>query len=147
MDLIYTWAELKRVQDRIAEIEKMTDEITEERQKMGGNLDYKRETYNALWATRDKLETKRDMMRKQVIPEVGMPCTVIYYSDRSSAVVTEVRGKAKKEVVVKECGLYSGTKVFTYRKNGRWVSKGDTTRGWGTLLGLGYQHDYYDQSF
>ncbi|MBR3467406.1 MAG: hypothetical protein IKH15_09330 [Bacteroidales bacterium] len=145
MDLIYTWAELKRVQDRIAEIEKMTDEITKERQKMGGNLDYMRETYNALWATRDKLETKRDMMRKQVIPEVGMPCTVHWYSDSSGAHVEKVI--SPKKIQVKCDGLYSCTKIFTYRKNGRWVEAGSTIRDWSTLLSLGYRHDYYDQSF
>ena len=145
MDLIYTWAELKRVQDRIAEIERMTDEITEERQKMGGDLDYKRATYNELWDTRDRLETKRDMMRKQVIPEVGMPCTVRWYSDSSGAHVEKVI--SPKKIQVKCDGIYSCTKIFTYRKNGRWVEAGSTTRDWSTLLFLGYRHDYYDKSF
>ena len=87
------------------------------------------------------------MMERQTIPEVGMPCTVIFYSDRSSAEVIAVRGKTKNEVDVKMCGLYSGTKTFTYRRNGHWVEKGTTSRDWGTLLGIGYQSDHYDMEY
>ena len=144
-ELIYTWVELKKVQDEIDEIDKRTDAITEERKKSG--MDYMRETYNKLWATRHTLEKRGDLMRRQCIPEVGMPCTVHWYSDSSGATVQEVIGKTKKKVVVKCDGLYHCTKVFTYRSNGRWVEQGTTSRDWGTLLHLGYKHDYYDPSF
>ena len=148
MELIYTWSELKAVQDRIAEIEKESESITDMIIREKRSLtEPERLHRNALWEEYSELDKKREEMRKQTIPEVGMPCTVIYYSDRSSAVVTEVRGKAKKEVVVKQCGIYSSTKVFTYRRNGHWVSKGSTSRDWGTLLGIGYQSDYYDPSY
>lgn len=144
MELIYPWSELKAVKDRISAIAKETDRIVERER---GAFGPERERYNALWDERHKPEEQEEKMRRQVIPEVGMPCTVIYYSDRSSAVVTEVRGKKKKEVEVKMCGIYTGTKVFTYRSNGRWVEKGTTSRDWGTLLGMGFQEDYYDESF
>lgn len=145
MELIYTWSELKKVQDKIAEIEKRTDAITDERCKMGGNSDYMRETYNALWATRHRLEKKRDEMQKLCIPEVGMPCTVFWYSDCSGAHVEKII--SPKCIQVKCDGLYSCTKIFTFRKNGHWVEKGTTSRDWGTLLHLGYRHDYFDREF
>ena len=142
MDFKYTWQELKAIQDRIAELGKETDAIVER-----GTPESERERYNSLWDERHTLEEKRDAMYKFVIPEVGMPCTVIYFSDRSAATVIEVRGAVKKEVVVQQCGVYSGRKVFTYRRNGRWVEKGTTVRDWGTLLGLGFQENYYDREF
>lgn len=144
MELIYPWSELKAVKDRIAEIAKETDWLVDHKQ---GAFGPERERYIALWDERHKLEEQEEKMRRQVIPEVGMPCTVIYYSDRSKAVITEVRGKKKTEVDVKMCGIYSGTKTFTYRRNGRWVEKGTISRDWGTLLGMGFQEDYYDESF
>ena len=142
MDLIYTWSELKAVQDRIEEIRKATDRIVD-----SNTLNANRSLYNKLWKVRHALEEERDMMERQTIPEVGMPCTVIFYSDRSSAEVIAVRGKTKKEVDVKMCGLYSGIKTFTYRRNGHWIQKGTTSRDWGTILGVGYQEDYYDMEF
>lgn len=141
-ELIYTWPEHKAVRDRIKEIAVATDAIIDNRE-----YDTRREEYNRLWEERHELEAKLDQMRNHTIPEVGMPCTVIYYSDRSSANVIAVRGKTKKEVDVKMCGTYSGVKTFTYRRNGHWVQKGTTSRDWGTLLGIGYQEDYYDESF
>lgn len=141
-ELIYTWAELKAVRDRINAIAVATDAIIDNRES-----ETRREEYNRLWDERHELEKKRDEMEHHTIPEVGMPCTVIYYSDRSSAVVIAVRGKEKKEVDVRQCGTYSGVKTFTYRRNGRWVQKGTTSRDWGTLLGIGYQEDHYDMEY
>lgn len=126
MELIYTWAEVKELQDRLIELRKSICENWDEVQES---------------------EKRLAQMRRQVIPEVGMPCTTIYYSDRSAAVIKEVHGKKKKEVLVQECGTYNGERVFTYRSNGRWVSKGDSSRGWGCMLGMGYQHNYFDESF
>jgi hypothetical protein len=141
-ELIYTWAELKAAKDRIAEIAVVTDAISDNHER-----ESRREEYNRLWKERHELEERVDEMERHTIPEVGMPCTVIYYSDRSSAVVIAVRGNKKKEIDVKQCGTYSGTKTFTYRSNGHWVQKGTKSRDWGTLLGIGYQEDYYDMSF
>lgn len=147
-ELTYTWPELKGVQDRMAEIERLTGEMSDtcsrERRSM---TEPERLTYNALWRERHELDDKCEDMRKHCIPEVGMPCTVIWYSDRSGGYVAEVVGPKKKEVIVKCDGLYHCTKVFTYRTNGHWVEKGTTSRDWGTLLHLGYKSDYYDPSF
>ena len=140
MDLIYTWSELKAVRDRIEEIEHQTDAIIE-----AGFPETSRIIYNKLWDERHALEEKRDAMQKQVIPEVGMPCTVKYYSDSSGGNIIAI--PSPKHIVVKQDGVYSGVKEFTYRRNGRWVQKGTTSRDWGTLCYLGYKHNYYDQSF
>ena len=142
MELIYTWSQLKAVRDRINAIAVTTDAIIDNRE-----YDLRRDEYNALWAERHALEEQRDMMERQTIPEVGMPCTVIFFSDRSSAEVIAVRGKTKKEVDVKMCGIYSGVKTFTYRRNGHWVEKGTTSRDWGTLLGIGHKSDHYDMEY
>lgn len=146
MELIYTWPELKAVQDRIESIEQETDAITqttitEQRTK----TEEERLRYNALWDERHKLEKQRDIMRKQCIPEVGMPCTVHWYSDSSGAHVEKIL--SPKRIQVKCDSLYSCTKIFTFRRNGHWVEEGSTSRDWSTLLSLGYRSDYYDLSF
>lgn len=145
MQLIYHYKDFKRIQDEIVSIEKRTDEITEERVRRGGNLDYMREEYNSLWETRDKLESEIDKMRKQLIPEVGIPCTGCWYSDRSKGYIEKVL--SPKTIQVKFNGVYSCTKVFTYRKNGHWVQKGTTSADPGVVLILGYEEDYYDPCF
>jgi hypothetical protein len=38
------------------------------------------------------------------------------------------------------------TIVFTLRKNGRWVKKGQSMRN-GTSLSIGHRSEYYDYSF
>ena len=144
MELIYHYKDFKRIQDEIASIGKRTDEITAERVRRG-SLDYMRETYNALWSTRDKLESEIEKMRKQLIPEVGIPCTGCWYSDRSKGKIEKVL--SPKTIQVKFCGVYTCTKVFTYRENGHWVEKGTTSADPGVVLILGYEEDYYDLSF
>ena len=145
MELIYHYKDFKRIQDEIESIEKRTDEITEERVRRGGNLDYMRETYNSLWETRDKLESEIDKMRKQLIPEVGIPCTGCWYSDRSKGYIEKVL--SPKTIQVKFNGVYTCTRVFTYRRNGHWVEKGTTSADPGVVLILGYEEDYYDPCF
>lgn len=57
MELIYTWSELKAVQDRIAEIAKETDWLCDHKR---GAFGPEREKYNALWKERHELEDKAD---------------------------------------------------------------------------------------
>lgn len=144
MELIYKWKDLKAVRDRIAEIEKETDAITTRRQQ-GTPWDAEREAYKALWDERHALEKRRDVMQKQLIPEVGVPCTVRWFSDSSGAYVEKVL--SPKTIQVKCDGLYSCRKIFTHRKNGLWIEKGTTSRDWGTICTMGYKHDYFDPSF
>ena len=78
----------------------------------------------------------------KVIPAVGVPGTVHYYTDSCSGHVE--RMISPRELVFKETGIYSGTYTFTLRKGGRWVEKGQAVRG-GVRLTLGWAHDYYCQ--
>ena len=142
MDLIYRWDELKAIQDRINEIGQRTDLLVE---KFGGAFGPYRDEYNALWDERHRLEPSAEMMRQRTIPEPGMPCTVIYYSDRHAATIIAVRGAKKKEVDVKDSHGFVHT--YTHRRNGHWVQKGTTSKDWGTLLGIGYQEEYFDREF
>ena len=144
MELIYPYNDYKAIKDRIEEIERLTDAITEERCRTHDH-DYKREERNALWDERWALEARIDEMQKQLIPEVGMPCTVHLYSDSSGAHIEKVL--SPKCVRVKCDGLYSFTREFTYRKSGHWIEKGTTSASPGNILSLGYRHDYYDMSF
>lgn len=144
MEFTCTWPQLKAVQDRIAEIEKRTDFLVENHHGAFGPY---KEEYNRLWEERRGLEDQEDEMRRAVRPEVGMPCTVCYYSDRSRARVSKILSKSHKTIEVEQCGLYSGKKVFTLRKGGHWVQKGTPSRDWGTVLLLAYEEDYFDMSF
>ena len=144
MDLIYPYKDFKWYVDAIDKYAKMIDEIREKRRKTG-DWEYMKETYEKLWATMTNFEERRDRMHKQVIPEVGAICTVHWFSDRSKAFVEKVL--SPKTIQVKCNGLYSCTKIFTYRKNGCWIEKGSTIRDWSTRCTLGYASDYYDLSF
>lgn len=150
MELIYHYKDYKAIKDRIEEIERMTDAITDERCGLAkaGAEDawcYRRQEYNALWDERHALENKIDEMQKQLIPEVGMPCTVHLATDSSGAHIEEVI--STKRVRVKCDGCYSFTREFTYRKSGHWIERGTTSASPGYVLHLGYRHDYYDPSF
>ena len=140
MELIYAYKDYKVIADRIDEIEKETNAIIGAKE---GESDWPR--YHALWDERYKLEEQIDKMRPQLIPEVGMPCTVYWFSDSSGAHIEKII--SPKCVQVKCDGLYHCTKTFTHRKTGRWVEKHTTSRDPGTTLALGYRHDYFDESF
>ena len=74
-----------------------------------------------------------------VIPEVGVPGTVHYYTDSCSGYVKQLL--TPKKLVFQETGIYSGTYTFSLRKNGRWVAVGENPRD-GLILTLGWAHDY-----
>ncbi len=100
-----------------------------------------------------------------VKPEVGMPATLLYWSDRKPATVVRVsasgreveiqrdrskrtddNGMSEGQVYEYERDPHAVREVFTLRKNGRWVEKG-MRMGQGLRLGLGYREEYYDFSF
>ena len=91
------------------------------------------------------LDQKKEKLREHLIPEVGMPCTVYFFSDRSSGYIEKVL--SPKSFLVKMDGVYSGRKIFSHRKNGIWLEKGATIRSHGTYCALGYKYNYYDLSF
>jgi len=107
------------------------------------------ETYAALKAEREEAIASKDWDRYQmldeaidackVIPAVGVPGTVHYYTDSCSGHVE--RMITPKKLVFKETGIYHSTYTFTLRRNGRWVEQGEKSRD-GLILTLGWAHDY-----
>jgi len=143
-ELNVKWSDYKsKIIDRLEAIEKRQEEIRKDANWY--NNEWSENEYRSLSNEAHELREKRDRLHPRLIPEVGMPCTVLYYSDRSAGYIKEV--KSPKHVVVQEDGLYHGIVEFTFRSNGRWVQRGTTSKDWGTMLGLGYRSDYYDQSF
>lgn len=143
IELVISWSEFEPIATRIDAIENRQDEITNNR-KWYENKQLSDEWHN-LSREKFSLKDKYEYMRPRLIPEVGMPCTVIYYSDRSAGTIINV--PSPKTIVVQQDGLYHGRKVFTYRRNGHWVEKGTTSKDWGTLCALGYRSDYYDMEY
>ena len=138
-----TWKEYEPIYNRLAEIEARGTELrkVEGWQKDKAVMD----EILALLAEESELEDKAHDMRPRLIPEIGVPCTVYYYSDCSAGRIIDV--PTPKTIVVQQDGLYHGIKTFTYRRDGSWVEKGTTLRDPGTYCALGYRYDYYDRSF
>lgn len=138
-----TWEVYKPINERYEEVEKEIERIREQGEIYEDGKD--RELYKSLIYESIDLRRKVTEMRPHLIPEVGVPCTVHFYSDRSSGYVLKVI--SPKKILVKMDGIYTGTKIFTYRRNGHWVQFGTTSRDWGTLCTLGYRSNYYDREF
>lgn len=109
---------------------------------------------------REDNERTRTEAIRNLVPEVGLGCTICYYSDKRAATVTRIISPCKIEVTfnrVKCIDYYDGQyevlkelegspKVFTKRRNGRWVAEGQSCKD-GVLLMLHYQHHYIDPNF
>lgn len=109
---------------------------------------------------RKQIEKERDLAIKNLVPEVGLGCTICYYSDKRAATVTKIVSPCKIEVTFNQtkcidyyAGEYEilpklegGPKVFTKRRNGYWVAEGQSYKG-GVILMLHYQNHYIDPSF
>lgn len=142
-ELNVTWAEYEPLYKRSLEIDARGTEL---RKKEGWHKDKAiKEEIFALSHEECALNMKMNAMRPHLIPEVGIPCTVYFYSDSSAAYIAEV--PSPKTIVVQLNGLYTSRKVYTLRKNGSWIEKGSTLRDWSTHCALGYAIDYFDRSF
>ena len=109
---------------------------------------------------RDEMEKEREQAIKDLVPEVGLKCTICYYSDYRAATVTDVISARKVAVRFNatECidyyaGRYNilpelegGAKIFTKRSNGKWIQEGQYSRD-GVRLVLHYQRHYIDPEF
>lgn len=109
---------------------------------------------------RQELQEERSKAIRRLVPEVGLPCTIWYYSDRRAATVVEMPTSSKVIVrrnKVKCIDYYAGTyeilpeligdeNVFTRRSNGRWIMEGQASKD-GVELILHYQSHYIDPSF
>lgn len=129
--------------DRLREIES---------RKYNGGMQY--------YDWREQKEKERLDAIKSLVPEVGLGCTICYYSDKRAATVTKVISPSRIEVTfnrVRCIDYYAGNyeilpelegrpKVFTKRRNGYWVAEGQLFKD-GVLLMLHYQSHYIDPSF
>lgn len=109
---------------------------------------------------RELKEKERDDAIKNLIPCVGLGCTICYYSDRRAATVTKIVSPCKIEVTFNQTkciDYYAGEyeilpelegapKVFIKRRNGYWVAEGQSYKD-GVLLMLHYQNHYIDPTF
>ena len=105
----------------------------------------------------DRLQAIHDL-----VPAVGTPCTIIYYSDRRAATVSEIVSPTKIKVkhnktkcldyyageyeILPELEDCMGEDTFTKRKNGQWVEEGHPVND-GVLLALSFQRHYIDPCF
>lgn len=97
-----------------------------------------------------------------IVPEVGLKCTIVYWSDKRAATVTRVISPTKIEVmhnkvkcidyikgeyeILPEIEDCMGVDVFTKRKNGQWCQQGQPTKDSVKLI-LHYQRHYIDPHF
>lgn len=109
---------------------------------------------------RDLKAKERDEAIKNLIPCVGLGCTICYYSDRRAATVTKVISPCKIEVMFNQTKcldyfaseyeilpeLKGAPEVFTKRRNGYWVAEGQSYKD-GVILMLHYQNHYIDPTF
>lgn len=109
---------------------------------------------------REQKDKEKNEAIKNLVPEIGLGCTICYYSDKRAATVTKIVSPYKIEVTFNQtkcidyyAGEYEilpelegGAKVFTKRRNGYWVAEGQSYKD-GVLLMLHYQNHYIDPSF
>lgn len=126
---------------------------------------FTQEQKNARYKLQRKWEDEHDARRLKaiyaIVPEVGLPCTICYWSDKRAATVTRIISPTKIEVTHNEVeclDYYAGryeilpkletghTDVFTKRKNGKWCMEGQPTKDSVKLM-LHYQRHYIDPSF
>lgn len=119
-----------------------------------------REISHRYFAWRDDKERREKEAIKALVPRVGLPCTVYYYTDRHAATVTRIITPTKVAVQdnLVECidyyaGTYkilpeleSGEQIFTKRSNGKWILEGQHSKD-GVRLLLHYQDHYIDPHF
>lgn len=99
----------------------------------------------------------------EIVPEVGMPATLVCWSDRKAGEILEVSdnkmtlkwrpfdAKALHKGMTdsgQEWDLTSNPNnpvlTFSYRKNGQWIEKGEKR---GNILVLNLKNHFYDYSF
>lgn len=99
-------------------------------------------------------------------PKIGMGATILRWTDRDAATVVAVSASGKQVTVQQdkatrtdnlgmtdsgqtytyEADTNAPKRIYTLRKNGAWVLKGDTLQG-GERLAIGRRDTYYDFSF
>lgn len=101
----------------------------------------------------------------EAVPEVGMACTQVLFSDKYAHEVVKVFSPKKIAVRMKDYKIedyYAGdckvldkwfreddsiVDIFTLRKGGGWVQEGQPNKFGSVVLALGYARTYRDPSF
>jgi hypothetical protein len=152
-----SWGHFSVVESDDFEIVDYPDETIISFMRVASIEDKKIGTYGA---RRESLEDDWKHAVDAIVPCVGLPCTICYYSDKRAATVTRIISEKKIEVthnVVKTIDYYAGdyevlpdliprTDIFTKRRNGQWVMEGQPVRD-GVVLMLHYQRHYIDPHF
>lgn len=115
--------------------------------------------YMEIW----RIEKQLDEIRNNFPPFVGMPCTVILYSDTKACRITEVKSNrqisvryletkcidfyASRYEILDTFENWPEPKVFTKRKSGVWCKKGHPDANGSVYLGYGYMYHYIDPCF
>lgn len=95
-----------------------------------------------------------------IVPKVGLPCTICYWSDMRAATVSRIISDRKIAVRHNKTNcldwyggryeilpeLEEGEDIFTKRKNGAWCMEGQALKD-GVRLMLHYQNHCIDPSF
>lgn len=125
---------------------------------------FSEEQKNARYELQHKWKKEHDARFIQavrgIVPKVGLPGTIVYWSDYRAVTVTRIISDRKIAVRHNETkckdyyagdydilpGLEGGEDIFTKRKNGQWVMEGHPVKD-GCVLMLHYQRHYIDPSF
>lgn len=102
---------------------------------------------------------------KQIKPEVGMGATELLWTDRHAytitsvnatgtvielqrdrAIRTDTNGMSECQVYTYEPNTNASVQTVTLRKNGQWVTKGQSIKN-GTKWLIGFRKEYRDFSF
>ena len=83
--------------------------------------------------------------RKNLIPYVGLKCSIKAYTDSYACVITKVITPNKVEVSLKY-GTMS-TEVYSRRRNGGWYTDGENLKDYPCRLILNSTHHYIDPCF
>lgn len=120
----------------------------------------KDERYKLQSKWEDEHEVRFIQAVHNIVPRVGLPCTIIYWSDRRAATVTRIISPNKIAVKTNKVNcldfyggyyeilpeLEDGEDMFTKRRNGKWIMDGHKSKD-GVRLMLHYQRHYIDPSF
>ena len=96
------------------------------------------EEIGSYWEWKEDKERRYIQAVKDLVPRVGLGCTICYYSDRRAATITEIISPCKIAVRNNktECKDYYNSeykildelegapKIFTKRRNGFWAVEG-----------------------
>lgn len=109
---------------------------------------------------RDALDKERGQAIRNLVPEVGLKCTICYYSDYRAATVTQVLAERKVAVrfnVTKCLDYFAGDYeilpelegeewIFTKRSNGKWIAEDQLSKD-GVRLAIHYQRHYINPEY